>query len=58
MSLADQITAMGKRLDETLDGIYAEQIGTTAKLDDLDFQVRAIRGLLERVLKLLDPKDQ
>lgn len=58
MSLADQITAMGKRLDETLDGMYAEQISTTAKLDDLDANISEVRDLLVRVLSLLESEEE
>lgn len=58
MSLADQITAMGKRLDETLDGMYAEQISTTAKLDDLDANISEVRDLLVRVLSLLETEEE
>jgi hypothetical protein len=58
MSLADQITAMGKRLDDTLDGMYAEQISTTAKLDDLDANISEVRDLLVRVLSLLESEEE
>lgn len=57
MSLADQLNAMGKRLDEAIDGVLAEQISATAKLDDLDFQISELRDMLGQVLALLEPED-
>lgn len=58
MSLADQLTAMGKRLDEAVDGVLAEQIGTNGRLDDLDFQLGEMRDMLKLVLSLLQSEDQ
>lgn len=57
MSLAEQITKMGKRLDDSIDGLLAEQIGTNSRLDDLDHQIGDVRDLLSQVLALLQPAD-
>jgi hypothetical protein len=57
MNLADQITAMEKRLDEAVDGVLAEQIGTNSRLDDMDFQLREMRDMLAAVLSLLQPEE-
>lgn len=58
MSIADQIKAMEKRLDDSLDGVLAEQIGTNARIDDLDHQIGDVRDLLLRVLALLEPQEK
>lgn len=53
MTLADQITKLGKRLDDSIEGVLAEQIGTNSRLDDLDYQIGEVRDLLNHVLALL-----
>ncbi len=58
MSLADQITKLGKRLDDSIEGVLAEQIGTNSRLDDLDFQLGEVRDLLHRVLSLLETDEE
>ncbi len=58
MSLADQISAMGKGLDELIDGVMAEQISANGRLDDLDYQIGEVRELLSRVLALLEPEEE
>ncbi|MDR6535600.1 hypothetical protein [Variovorax soli] len=57
MSLVDQLTRTEKSVLDALDGVLAEHISTSGRLDDLDFQIGELRDLLTRVLALLEPED-
>lgn len=57
MSISDQMATLGKRMDDALDGVLAEQIGTNSRIDDLDHQIGDVRDLLLRVLALLGQAD-
>lgn len=55
MSISDQMAKLGKRMDDALDGVLAEQIGTNSRIDDLDHQLGDVRDLLLKVISLLEP---
>lgn len=57
MSVIDHLKGVEKRLNETMDGVLAEQIGTNSRIDDLDHQIGDVRDLLLRVLSLLESED-